>query len=266
MQDAQDYREFILSSYQRKRRNNSRYSLRAFARDIAISPSRLSEVMAGKGQLSAEKAKQIAKKLKFSTAKAQYFCDLVDAVTAKNAAVRNNALKRLADAAQNQTVVYLEHEKFEPIARWQSIAIWSYLFLPAYTGDLRVVAAGLKLDIMEVCHALQQLRCVGLVGKVNGRWVPLVKDFSSGDGEPSSAIRKYHAAVSSLGRAAIEGQTASERHLETMIMPFASGRLTEVSQRIGDFAQGLMAEFGAGEDIDHVYALSLQFFRLGSQS
>lgn len=259
----QDYREYLLQSYQQKRGKNMQYSLRAFARDLAISPSRLSEVMAGKGQLSGKKAQLIAKNLKFPAAKARYFCDLVDVATAKSQAIRDAARKRLAAADHAQAKVYLEHQVFEPIARWQNIAIWSYLSLPAYDGDLAALAASLKLDLMEVCHSLHQLRRARLVDRVNGRWVSVVEEFSSGDGEPSHVIRKYHDSVAALGRASIEGQTFAERHLETMIMPFASGRLAEVSQRIGDFAQSLMDEFGDGAGIDRVYALSLQFFRLG---
>ena len=48
-----------------RQRRNARYSLRAFARDLRVSPSFLSEVLAGKYQLSHAKAEDVAERLRF---------------------------------------------------------------------------------------------------------------------------------------------------------------------------------------------------------
>ena len=49
-----DYRDILSDQFNVRRKVNARYSLRAFARDMSISPSRLSEVISGKGDLSRE--------------------------------------------------------------------------------------------------------------------------------------------------------------------------------------------------------------------
>jgi len=59
-----------------KQQKNKRYSLRAFARDLKISPSFLSEVLNGKYGISKQLANQIADRLGFNEDKRLHFCSL----------------------------------------------------------------------------------------------------------------------------------------------------------------------------------------------
>ena len=61
-----------------KQQKNRRYSLRAFARDLKISPSFLSEVLNGKYGISKQLAGQIADRLGFNNEEIQHFCSLAD--------------------------------------------------------------------------------------------------------------------------------------------------------------------------------------------
>ena len=61
-----------------KQQKNKRYSLRAFARDLKISPSFLSEVLNGKYGISKQLAGQIADRLGFNSEEVQHFCSLAD--------------------------------------------------------------------------------------------------------------------------------------------------------------------------------------------
>ena len=260
-----DYRDILLSSYREKHAAHPTYSLRAFARDLKISPSRLSEVMAGKGHLSRQKAVGIATRLKFTPQRRQYFFDLIDVATARNESVRNQAEVRIKAAQAKKPEVYLPNTAFEPIATWQHIAVWSFLFLSAYDGDSQTIASSLKIDIIRVYEVLRQLEGANLIRETGGRWIPIVTEFSSGDDVPSSAIRKYHDSISAKGRESIEQQTTAERHLETLVLPFKSNRIGEIGMRIGDFVQSLATEFGEETDGDRVYALSLQFYGLSEK-
>lgn len=61
-----------------KQQKNGRYSLRAFARDLKISPSFLSEVLNGKYGISKKLARQISECLHFDDSDAEHFCRLAD--------------------------------------------------------------------------------------------------------------------------------------------------------------------------------------------
>jgi AraC-like DNA-binding protein len=45
MENTSDYRALLASEMMHRKSRNSAYSLRAYARDLGISPSRLSEVL-----------------------------------------------------------------------------------------------------------------------------------------------------------------------------------------------------------------------------
>jgi uncharacterized protein (TIGR02147 family) len=60
-----DYREYLRDELGQRVQANPQYSLRAFARDIAIAPQVLSLVLNGKKNISSEVAIELAKKIKF---------------------------------------------------------------------------------------------------------------------------------------------------------------------------------------------------------
>ena len=59
----QSYQDILKAELEKRQRANARYSLRAFARDLGVSPSNLSEILQRKAGLSRIKAQEIAKKL-----------------------------------------------------------------------------------------------------------------------------------------------------------------------------------------------------------
>ncbi len=76
-----------------KQQKNRRYSLRAFARDLKISPSFLSEVLNGKYGISKQLAGQIADRLGFSSEENQHFCSLADLEVTDSRSKRRSEMK-----------------------------------------------------------------------------------------------------------------------------------------------------------------------------
>jgi plasmid maintenance system antidote protein VapI len=85
----------LQEAFERRIAKNSRYSLRAFARSLGISPSRLCEILKGKQGLSVAWAEKIATRLKFEKEKKRQFCDLVEAEHSRSEARRRLAKQRL---------------------------------------------------------------------------------------------------------------------------------------------------------------------------
>ena len=94
-----DYRSILKSEFAQRCDRNSGYSLRAFARDLKIHPSRLSAVLNGKKGLSKDSASDVAKILGFAPREAEMFCDLVEATHARSAAARGIAQASLMRAS-----------------------------------------------------------------------------------------------------------------------------------------------------------------------
>lgn len=94
----ENYRHYIQSEFEKRRIRNPRYSLRAFARDLETSPSRLSEAINGKRGISAELAAQIVKALGLEGVDAEIFLLSVDAEHARSANQKKTAQEKLQQA------------------------------------------------------------------------------------------------------------------------------------------------------------------------
>lgn len=256
-----DYRDILTDCFMQRRRTNSRYSMRAFARDILLSPSRLSEVIAGKGELSREKGALIVKQLKMSPELAEEFLDLIDAASSPIAAERKAAAERVRRRrGSSRDGHYIEESTFDLIADPMSILVWTFMLLPTYDHSVTTIAKYLKMDLFDLYDALKKLEHVNLVKNIDGLWLPTKDRFSTGDSVPSESIREFHRRLSSLGHRAIEDQTMNERHLDAAIMPFDIRKLAEVKIRIANFTQSLIDEYGVSGD--SIYALSVNFFKM----
>lgn len=95
--DAQpDFRKFLRDELKRRHQRNPSYSLRAFARDLKLSASRLCEVLNGHGTLSRMSAVKLAETMGLNDAEAAYFVDLVDQENPRSATRRDEAAARVA--------------------------------------------------------------------------------------------------------------------------------------------------------------------------
>lgn len=78
-----EYREILSREFQKRRERNANYSLRSFARDLDLAPSRLSEILNYKQGLSQEKAKEVCQALPISNYEKEVFLLSVQASHAR---------------------------------------------------------------------------------------------------------------------------------------------------------------------------------------
>lgn len=97
----EDYRQILKNELTRRCGNNALYSLRAFARDIGVSPSQLTEVLGGKHGLSGRKAKTVSQNLGFNKEETNFFVDLVEATHGRSEVKRELAKIRIQNKQQH---------------------------------------------------------------------------------------------------------------------------------------------------------------------
>src|SRR4051812_3874208 len=97
--DFNSVSDFLAHELDSRQQRNSNYSLRAFARDLGVSASRLSEILNSTGGLSEKTALAVALKLKLKPSEKKYWLDLVLASSARNPKVKKLARERI-DAAK----------------------------------------------------------------------------------------------------------------------------------------------------------------------
>ena len=87
--EFRDYREFIRVKMQERIARNPRYTLRAFARDLHLSPQVLSMVLNRHRGISNETAARVGERLGLSVREIAYLMDLVSLDSAKDGTERS---------------------------------------------------------------------------------------------------------------------------------------------------------------------------------
>src|ERR1700677_3905549 len=111
--DPNGYRDRLSAELRRRRMTNPRYSLRAFAHAVGLSPGFLSKILNGERNLSASTAVTVGEKLGFSAAESAHFCELVQMENAPP------PLRKILSSSQHeQDSAILSLDSFQVISDW----------------------------------------------------------------------------------------------------------------------------------------------------
>lgn len=84
MNGKNTYHEVLMEKFEQKKKNNPSFSLRAFARFLEMSPSKLSQILNSKQGLTIPYAEKICQKLNLSEQEKNWFCDSVGALHSRS--------------------------------------------------------------------------------------------------------------------------------------------------------------------------------------
>jgi uncharacterized protein (TIGR02147 family) len=248
-------------------RNNPRYSLRAFARDLGISPSRLSEVLRGRYGMSRKAAEAISDRLGFSAQERERFCDLVESRHARNRTQRKLAETRLLKYVDDGKTRSLNLDTFAIVSDWHHFAILELVHLEGFRNDAKWIGRALGIPSAIVPPAIERLKRAGLLEQVGGELRVLLASSFTTDGTPSEAIRAFHSQLLDKARQALFTQPLERREYASIVLSVPRKRLPEAKERIRAFHRDFNDSFSkAGQKRDAVYCLGLQFFEMTRNS
>lgn len=164
--------EMLTEELSLRKQLNPKYSLRAFARDLNLSPSYISQVLNKKTKLNEKYAYVIVDKLKWEMEKANYFLTLVKALRSDSIFERDNIMK---DYTEKRT--HLLKNAPNPFGEWkedpraQRWYVNSILELAKYHVPAKAEWMGsvLNLDVEKIDEALKFLTEKGLIKHLDGR-------------------------------------------------------------------------------------------------
>lgn len=103
-----NYRKALRNELLKRQKINSRYSLRAFARDLNLSSSGLCEVLSGTKALSVARSLELVELLRFNTQEAKAFLNSVVAFDDRNELRRYEAFLLLKQMQNSSTMVGID--------------------------------------------------------------------------------------------------------------------------------------------------------------
>lgn len=265
----QHYSDWLNFEFETRKSINPKYSLRAFAKKLEMSPAKLSEVLRKKQGLSQSIASRIAKKLNLSTEEREVFINMVQSLDARSKATRLKASQDLQNYLQQDAKkLDLEelNDQFEMISDWHNSALMELIKIGIIQED--ILAQKLDISMEQVKKSLYLLHKLKLITIKDGGYFGTLKNFKVGDLAPSAAIRKFHTQILSKAIESIENQSIDKRTLSALTIAIDEEILPQVFKKIKDFRSELnefISNHSSNKSPNTVYCASIQFFDLTKQ-
>ena len=239
--ESQNIQDFLMSELDRRLQHNPRYSQRAFARDLKLSPGALSEIVNGKRAITAKLVFKIEKALGLTETEVSHLLSLL------------GQKKKGEEASEVKSKKEMSLQFFRVISEWYHMAILNLTDLKGFQWDPQWIAQKLGISFVQARGAMKRLQEMEMVEKKAER-VQRVHDFAySGEEVPSSAIRQYHSQMLEKCMTALETQSVDERSFYGTGMTIKNSDLKKIKKEVADFHDQLVKKYSkkSGDQVYH---------------
>lgn len=247
--------EVLKSFLQKKNKKNNLYSLRAFARDLGISPAFVTQILNGKKRINVSRAVEIAKALKLTETEKS---SLVDAVFHES-----GIDLKVREEVNYDALVDLSKEEFIAVANWYHFAILDLVTTENFQSDTSWIAKKLGISVADAEMGLARLLKIGLLIEKDGTIKKANRQVRFSTKVSIDAVREHHNQMMDRAKKQLE-RTDENSFNKRMICSITCAadprKIEEARKRVLDFQQELANFLSADEGCEEVYQFNIQLF------
>lgn len=260
MKEAKDILSEILSE---RTAVNPHYSLRAFARDLGVSPQQLSNVINGRRGLGPVMAEKVVQRLGLDKGQKDLFLESLRAKFSKSKIQRKISKTKIKSIESSASTRDLEMDLFKIISNWHHLTLVELIKITKPKNHtIPCFSQRLGIPESEVKFSLERLERLGLISKSAKGW-KANQDTVIADKEISTeSIRNFHRQVLEKAIHALSFQTSEERYGSSSTIAIKVKDLARARKMIQQFRLEFDEALSNEKEGDEVYGLSLQFFKL----
>lgn len=256
------YRVFLKATLAERIAKNPKYSLRAFANGLGLSPSMLSMVNSGQRNLRIDHASRIARALGLGAREADYFSTLVQLETANGMESRQVLREKLRRLNPRRQVTDLPLDAFKVIADWYHFPILQMLKMKKFEFTPKNIARRLGVTPVEVETALERLVRLGILEERRGKYVRVTSDIWVNSEVPNTALRSFHREMLTKAIRSLEEQSPQEKYVGSETIAIDVQQLPLAKKMIEAFFNEMNLLFEKGKEPSEVYHFGVQLFRI----
>ncbi len=257
-----DFREILIQELRSRQKRSSRYSMRAFARDLGVKQPTLHDVLSGRYGLSYKSAIQVAEKMKLSPEESGYFCDLVLSQHSRSGRQKQAALFRLKKLWGKIEYKILDKRNVSLLSEWYYPVLVELVEFKKSQLDEIELSRLVGISQKDVKAALENLVRIGVIAKQGDRYIRRSLFLRGESHTPNSTIRRFHKQILMKAHEKIETQPIKSRKFLSTVFSIDSKRIEEARQRLEQMHDEFYREFQSDDNVDGVYAFGLQFFNI----
>lgn len=241
-------RAALKNELKRRQDRNPAYSLRAFAKNLGVSPAQISQIISGKRTITMKTYKRIAEILHFSPLESAQFLEEVS---------QSTGLTKKQD-------LQVSEDQFRLISDWWNIGILTLARIKHAKKDAKWISEELGITIWEAESSLARLERMELIesGEELKRSDTVIRIQSE---HSSLAIQKAHQQTLHLASEKLHSVPMERRDYTSMTMAINPENLPKATKLIREFQNKLLELLEKGEPSE-VFTFSCQLFPLTESS
>ena len=245
---AYNFHDVLVAELAARKKLNSRFSLRAFARLLTLSPGQLSSIMSGKKPVTRRSAGKILAQLSLSSE---------DRAALLASLMPEFQVPVYTRAAENRL---LKEDEFAVISDWYHYAILSLASVSGSRACPKWISRRLGITEIQALDALKRLKRLNLIRvEKDGRYRQSEKPLRTTNDVHSQAIRNHQKQYLDLAKEKIDIVPLNLREYGSVTIATNTSKMCKAKHLIREFKDRLANELVAGK-ADAVYTCSIQFF------
>lgn len=252
-----DYRQVLKSEFEHRQKRNPSYSLRSYARDLSLSPSRLSEVLNGKGDLSHQSLMDVGARLGLPREEILALQACLTLKHPSSESMKLSAESYLANYTYQNKFAQLTDNTFKILADWYHFAILSAMEMIYYDGSVQYLSRVLRLPAETIQEALERMLEQKMVKFQDGKYLPTGEIFSTSNDVASEALRESHKQNFDLAKKSLDEVDVLLRDITSATICIDIDKLPEAKKMIKEFRRGLSRFLESGKK-NAVYNINIQ--------
>lgn len=266
-----DVVDYLNYEFEAKQRKNSRFSLRAWARQLGYeNPSFLSQILNRQRSLKGDVAERFSSNLQIKGKEKKYFDLLVLFKNSKTVDEKKIYLDLLDSLRPKSHKGHysLNIELFRVISDWHHSAILELVELAEFKNNATWIAhkLGGEVSIQNIEKAIKRLLNIELLEETPMGGLKRVKDnpILLEDSFRNEAIRHFHKQMIEKAKYAIEEQDVTERDLRGSTFTIRMKDYPKI-QEILKKAHVEVVKYACEGDGEELYQFNTQFFRISKK-
>ncbi len=260
-----NYRLYLADVHAARKQTDSRFSVRAFAKEAGFSSHTLMRyVLDGKRNLSKKTLLKLSMALKLTRDRAEYFENLVFFNQSKTLDEKNTYYQRLLKSEKPNGLKKLEENQFRIFSTWYHSAIREMLSLSTFRNSPEWIAGQLqpKIEPKEAQGSLKLLLEAGLIKKTANGYLAVDDAITTDDEVLPLFVRNYHLQMIEMAKKSIDSVEPERRDISAVSFAIREEDFPKLKKQIQLMRKELRhfaVEDGHGE---RVVQVNIQLFPL----
>lgn len=238
-----------------KQKQNPHYSLRAYARDLGLHSSTLSQILNGKRPLPLKNAGKVAERLNLGPKERTLFLESL---------YKTKTSLDDIDIGTNDERFMIDESYYKVIAEWEHYAVLTLFDVENFNASVMEISQRLGITEIRSDVVLNNLLICGLIKHEDGKLVKSHSSVRTTEDLTSQALRTSHLEALEMGKNKLDTIAVEKRDYSSMTVAVDPEKMTEAKTIIREFRQKMLALLRDGKKTG-VYQLAIQFYPLTNE-